>query len=299
MRVFLTGATGLIGRRLCGALLGRGHVVTALSRAAGAGARLPIGVHAVEGDPTRPGAWQEALAASDACVHLAGEPVAAGRWTPERKRRIAESRVESTRLVAEAIARGGPTVLVSGSAVGYYGSRGDELLDEASAPGTGFLADVARAWEDASAPARGRARVVSLRTGIVLAREGGALARMLLPFRFFVGGPIGRGDFWQPWIHIDDEVGLTLHALDDARADGPMNLTAPEPVRNRDLARAVGRALGRPSAVAMPEGAIRIALGEMAEVVVASQRVVPRKALELGYAFRFPTVDAAVADLLG
>jgi uncharacterized protein len=299
MQVFVTGATGLIGRAVCGALLAAGHAVTALSRSAGAAGKLPAGTRVVAGDPTEPGPWEEALAGCDACVNLAGEPIAEGRWTPERKRRIRESRVRSTERVAAAVRAGGPRVLVSGSAVGYYGSRGDELLDERSAPGEGFLADVCRAWEEAAAPASARARVVLLRTGIVLSREGGALPKLVRPFRLFAGGPIGRGDFWQPWIHVADEVGLVRFALEDARVEGPLVASAPEPARNRDLARAIGKALGRPSLLPAPELAVRLAIGEAAGAVLASQRAVPRKALELGYRFRHPSLQAALGELLG
>ncbi|HSN92336.1 MAG TPA: TIGR01777 family oxidoreductase [Anaeromyxobacteraceae bacterium] len=299
MRVFVTGATGLIGSALCGALLGKGHAVTALSRAPDAARRLPLGARVVTGDPAVPGPWQEDLASCDACLHLAGEPIAEGRWTREKKRRLATSRVDSTERVAEVIAARGPTVLVQGSAVGFYGSRGDEVLDEASAAGQGFLADLSRRWEAAAAPAARRARVVLLRTGVVLARDGGALPRLTLPFKLFAGGPIGAGAFWFPWIHLRDEVGLALLALEDGRAAGPVNATAPEPVRNRELAGALGRALGRPSFVRTPEAAVRLALGEMAEAVLASQRVVPRRALELGYSFRFSTIGDALRDLLG
>jgi uncharacterized protein len=298
VHVFVTGATGLIGRPLTAALLARGHHVTALSRSAEAGRRLPIGVRHVTGDPAEPGPWEDELARSDACVHLAGEPVADGRWTPERKRRIAESRVRSTERVAAVIRGGGPTILVSGSAVGLYGSRGDEVLDEGAAPGTGFLADVTRAWEAAAAPARTRARVVLLRTGIVLSPHGGALPRLVQPFRLFAGGPLGKGDFWQPWIHLADEVGLVLFALQEDRAEGPLNASAPQPARNRDLARAIGKTLHRPAAISAPELAVRLAAGELASVVLASQRVVPRKALELGYVFAFPELEAALRDLL-
>jgi len=297
MHVFVTGATGLVGRALCEALLARGHLVTGLSRAPGA-APLPAGVRAVAGDPAAPGAWQDALARADACVHLAGEPVA-GRWTAERKRRIRASRVESTRNVADVLRERGPAVLVSASAVGIYGDRGDEVLDEAAAPGEGFLADVCREWEAAAAPAAARARVVILRTGIVLAAHGGALPRMVRPFRLLAGGPLGGGAFFQPWIHLADEVGLILLALEDARARGPLNASAPAPARNRDVARAIGRVLSRPSLLPAPRLAIRIAVGEMASVVLASQRVVPRKALELGYRFKFPELEAALRDLLG
>ncbi len=296
MHVFVTGATGLIGRAVCEALLARGYAVTGLSRSARAA--LPAGARAIEGDPAAPGKWQDELARCDACVHLAGEPIAAGRWTRERKGRIRESRVRSTENVAAVARERGPAVLVSGSAVGFYGSRGDEVLDEASAPGTGFLAEVTRAWEDATAPAEARARVVRLRTGIVLAAHGGALPSLVRPFRLFAGGPLGDGAFWQPWIHLADEVGLVLLALEDSRVRGALAAVAPEPVRNRDLARAIGRVLGRPSALPVPAAAMRLALGEVAGVVLASQRVVPRKALDLGYRYRFPQIEAALRDLL-
>ncbi len=297
MRVFVTGATGLVGRAVCETLLSRGYAVTGLSR--GSRASLPAGARAVTGDPTLPGGWQDELARCDACVHLAGEPIAAGRWTSERKRRIRESRVRSTENVAAVLRERGPAVLVSASAVGYYGSRGDEVLDETSAPGTDFLAEVTRAWEDAALGAEPRARVVRLRTaGMVLAAQGGALPQLVRPFRLFAGGPLGDGAFWQSWIHVADEVGLVLFALEDPRVRGPLAAVAPEPVRNRDFARAIGSVLGRPSSLPMPAVALRLALGEIADVLLGSQRVVPRKALELGYRFRFPTIEAALRDLL-
>jgi uncharacterized protein (TIGR01777 family) len=298
VRVFVTGATGLIGRAACAALLDRGDEVIALSRSARAAAALPRGAQVVTGDPAAAGPWQDELARCDACLHLAGEPLASGRWTAEKKRRIRESRVRSTASVAAVIAAGGPSVLVSGSAVGFYGSRGDEILDERSPPGDDFLAEVARAWEDAARPAATRARVVLLRTGLVLAREGGALPRLVQPFRLFAGGPLGDGAAWQPWIHLADEVGLVLLALRDARVTGPLVASAPGPVRNRDLARAIGEVLHRPSGLPAPAFALRLALGELASVVLASQRAVPREALALGYRFRFPDLDGALVDLL-
>jgi hypothetical protein len=297
VRVFLTGATGLIGRTLARTLAAEGHEVVGLSRGA-APAGLPQGVRIVRGDPARAGPWQEELARCEACVHLAGEPVAAGRWTEARKRAIRDSRVEATRRVAEVVAVAGPTVLVSGSAIGYYGARGDEVLDESSPPGTGFLAEVSAEWEEATRPAERRARVALARTGIVLARDGGALPRLVAPFKLLAGGPIGDGSFWQSWIHLDDEVGLLRLALSEPRAAGPLNLTAPEPVRNRDLARTLGRVLRRPSLLPTPALAVRAALGEMAEVVLASQRVVPARALSLGYRFRWPSLEPALRDLL-
>ncbi len=297
MHVFVTGATGLIGRAVCETLLSRGYGVTGLTRSGRA--RLPPGMRVVQGNPLAPGPWQDELARCDACVHLAGEPIADRRWTSELKRRIRESRVRSTANVAAVLRVRGPGVLVSGSAVGYYGSRGDEVLEETSAPGTDFLAEVTQAWEDAAAPAEARARVVKLRTaGMVFAAHGGALPRLVRPFRLFAGGPLAGGAFWQSWIHIADEVGLILFALEEPRARGPLVSAAPEPVRNRDLARAIGEVLGRPSALPVPAAAVRLVLGEVADVVLSSQRVVPKKALELGYQFRFPAVESALRDLL-
>jgi uncharacterized protein (TIGR01777 family) len=298
MHVFVTGASGLVGRALCSALIGAGHAVTALTRASSRWPALPGGTRAVEGDPSRAGKWLDELARCEACVHLAGEPVAAGRWTDERKRAIERSRVDSTAIVAGLIAARGPQILIQGSAVGYYGSRGDELLDEGSAPGTDFLAGVTVRWEEAAEPARKRARVVLLRTGIVLAPRGGALAELVKPFRFFAGGPVGSPSAWKPWIHVADEVGLILWALGEGRVEGALNGCAPSPALNRDLARAIGAALSRPSLLPAPDFALRVLLGELAEVVLASQRVVPRKALDLGYRFRFPVLGPALKDLL-
>jgi uncharacterized protein (TIGR01777 family) len=297
MHVFVTGATGLIGRSLCEALHRRGDEVTALTRRTGAA--LPTGVRMLLGDPAAAGPWTEALSRAEAVVHLAGEPVAGGRWTEARKARIAGSRLDSTRLVARAVAAGGPRVLVQGSAVGYYGDRGDEPLDESAAPGRGFLADLSVGWEAAAAPAASRARVVLVRTGLVLAREGGALPALARPFRLFAGGPLGDGRAWQPWIHLADQVGLLLLALDDPRASGALNAVAPGPVRQAELARTLARVLHRPNLFPVPEVALRLAVGEMAEVLLASQRVVPARAQALGYRFQFPALEPALRDLIG
>ena len=297
MKVFVTGATGLIGRALCEALLERGDEVLALTRQPAAA--LPHGARPVVGDPAVAGPWTEALGQADAVVHLAGEPVAGGRWTAGRKARIAASRLDSTRLVAAAIAAGGPRLLVQGSAVGIYGDRGGELLDERAAPGRGFLADLAVRWEAAAAPAEARARVVLVRTGIVLARQGGALEKLALPFRLFAGGPLGDGRAWQPWIHLADQVGLLLLALDDRRASGPLNAVAPGSVQQAELARTLARVLHRPNLFPVPGLALRLAVGELAEVLLASQRVVPAKAEALGYRFRFGELGPALEDLLG
>jgi len=297
MRIFLTGATGLIGRALTASLAGDGHEVVALSRG-DSPAGFPAGVRTVRGDPASAGAWQEELSRCDACVNLAGEPVAGGRWTEERRKRIRDSRVLATRNVASVLAAGGPAVLVNGSAIGYYGPCGDEVIDESAPPGNDFLGHVALEWEEATRAAARRARVVLVRTGIVLSPDGGALPKLVLPFKMLAGGPIGDGSFWQSWIHVADQVGILRLALEHPLAQGPMNATAPDPVRNRDLARALGRVLRRPSLLVAPAFAVRAVLGEMAEVVLASQRVVPRKALALGYRFRWPSLEPALRDLL-
>jgi uncharacterized protein (TIGR01777 family) len=297
MRIFLTGATGLIGRALAASLAADGHEVVALSRGA-APEGLPAGTKVVTGDPSVAGPWQEELARCDGCVNLAGEPVAGGRWTDERRKRIRDSRVLSTRNVASVVGAGGPGVLVNGSAIGYYGARGDEVIDETFPAGNDFLGHVALEWEEATRAAARRARVVLVRTGIVLSPDGGALPKLVLPFKMLAGGPIGDGGFWQSWIHVADQVGILRLALEDPLAQGPVNATAPDPVRNRDLARSLGRVLRRPSLLVAPAFAVRAVLGEMAEVVLASQRVVPSRALALGYRFRWPSLEPALRDLL-
>ena len=220
MRVFLTGATGLIGRALAASLAGDGHEVVALSRS-DAPAGLPAGTRAVKGDPAVPGPWQEELSRCDACVNLAGEPVAGGRWTEERRKRIRDSRVLATRNVSSVLVAGGPTVLVNGSAIGYYGPRGDEVVDETFPAGNDFLGHVAQEWEEATRPAAKRARVVLMRTGIVLSREGGALPKLVLPFKMLAGGPIGDGGFWQSWIHVADQVGHPAPGAREPARPGP------------------------------------------------------------------------------
>ena len=244
-----------------------------------------------------------ALDGVDAVVHLAGENIASGRWTPERKRKIHESRAKGTRVLAEALAAlpHPPRVLVSASAIGIYGDRGDAILDETSAPGDGFLADVCRAWEAATAPlAAAGTRVVHLRFGVVLTPSGGALAQMLPPFRVGLGGPVGSGEQFVSWIGIDDLVGAIHHAIVHDELAGAVNAVAPEPVRNRELAAAIGRALHRPAVVPVPAAVLRLALGEVAdELLLSSARVVPLRLAAAGYRFRTPDVDEALAHVLG
>jgi uncharacterized protein (TIGR01777 family) len=301
MRVTISGATGLIGSALARRLLERGDDVVALGRdRARVAARLP-GARALSWDPMAGPPPAEAVDGVDAVVHLAGEAVADRRWSEGQKRRILESRVIGTRnLVAGLRAAGSPPpVLVSGSAIGYYGDRADERLDEQSRPGDDFLAGVVRDWEAETVDAgRLGIRVALARTGIVLARDGGALPKLALPFRLFAGGPLGSGRQWMSWIHLDDEVGLLAHAVDHAEVGGPINLVAPEPARNAEMARAIGRALGRPSLMPAPALALRLALGERVDVLLASQRVRPAAAEASGYAFRYPDLQPALDDLL-
>jgi uncharacterized protein len=292
MKVIIGGANGLIGSAVLRALRSRGDEVVALVRrpaSAGEvrwdGRSVPAGV--IDG--------------ADAAVNLSGANIGARRWTDEYKKEITESRVQSTRAFVEAIraARRKPRVFVNASAVGVYGGRGDEEVTEASAPGHDFLADVCKASEAEAARAEELGvRTVLLRTGVVLAREGGALKQMLPPFKAFVGGPIGSGRQWLPWIHLADEVALILWALDGA-VRGPLNAVAPAPVRMKDFAHTLGRALHRPAFFAVPPLVLRIGLGEMAEVLLEGQRAVPKKALEAGFRFRFSELEPALRDLVG
>lgn len=302
-RIALTGATGTIGSALVATLRERGDQVIVLTRnptraqsALGGG----IEVHAWA-DPTRSLPPIEAISGADAVVHLLGEPVAQ-RWTAAAKAEIRDSRVSSTRLLVAALgelsAPDRPEVLVSQSAVGFYGNAGDRELDEQALPGADFLADVVVAWEGQAEAAASSMRVVETRTGVVLTPSGGALGRMLPFFRLGIGGPVAGGRQYVPWIHLDDEVAAMIFCIDEASAGGAINLTAPNPVTNAEFARALGRALHRPAALPVPGFALRTLYGEMAQIVTTSQRAVPRRLLELGFRFRHPDVEPALRDVL-
>jgi hypothetical protein len=304
-RVVVTGATGLIGRALVSELQARGDAVVVLSRD-DQRARRQLGsdVEAFTwADPLSTLAPESALAGADSVIHLLGEPIAQ-RWSDDVKRRIRDSRVLGTRnLVAgflEVPEAKRPQVLVSQSAVGYYGPRGEERLTEKASPGDDFLAEVVEAWEaEAQAAEDLGLRVALTRTGVVLDAHGGALAKMLPAFRAGIGGPVGSGRQYLPWIHLADVVGALLFCLDHDTASGAVNLSAPDPVTNRDFSRALGRALHRPAVMPVPPVAIRLLYGEMAEIVLEGQRAVPERLLELGYEFRHPDLDAALRDALG
>lgn len=302
MRVTVTGATGLIGRALLPALRARGDEVTALSRDPARAGDL-LGVPVVAWEPMEEPAPPGALAGRDAVVHLAGESIAQ-RWSLRARRAIRESRRLGTRNLVEGLgevpAPQRPSVLVSGSAVGYYGPRGEEPVDEEAPPGGDFLAAVCLAWEQEAHRAQEQGlRVVRLRTGVVLDPAGGALQRMLPPFRLGLGGPIGSGRQYVSWIHPRDLVALILLALDRPELRGALNGTAPEPVTNRELARGLGRVLHRPALTPVPGLALRGLYGQMATMLTSGVRALPARALVLGFSFEHPELDGALADLLG
>ena len=296
--VLVTGATGLIGRRLVAALVGAGHDVIALTRSRATAADLPAPIRIVTAldqitDDTR----------IDAIVNLAGEPISDGLWTPAKRRRIVRSRLDVTRAVIGLIARlhHRPEVLVSGSAIGWYGLRGDEVLDETADGLACFSRTICRRWERAALRAEDLGvRVVRLRIGIVLAIDGGALSRMLTPFEFGLGGPFGAGRHWMSWIHLDDLVAMIAHAIATSGLAGAVNGTAPEPVRNAAFTQALGRALNRPALLPAPAAPLRLAVGAFAdELLLKGQRVVPTAALASGFAFTYPALDGALGDIVG
>ena len=299
MRVTITGATGRIGTRLVGALRERGDDVTVLSRHPDR-ASAALGVEALAWQPESEPAPAAALAGRDGVIHLAGEDVAQ-RWSAEVKRRLLASRELGTRNLVAGLraAEPRPAALISSSAVGRYGPRGDEPVTEASPAGDDFLARVCAAWErEAAAAAELGVRVVTVRTGVVLDRDGGALAKMLPFFKLGVGGPVAGGRQYMPWIHVDDLVGIYLAALDDAGWSGPVNATAPEPVTNKAFSRALGHALHRPALAPVPGFAVRTLYGEMADIVVHGQRAVPERTQALGYRFRHPELGEALRSAL-
>lgn len=305
MKVTVTGATGTLGSELVAALRARGDAVTALSR-------NPDRAREKLGEDVRALAWQdpkaeappaEALAGADGLIHLLGEPVAQ-RWSDSAKREIRDSRVLSTRNLVAALrdVEPGerPRVLVSQSAIGYYGPRGDEPVPESEPAGEDFLAEVCEEWEATAGAARELGlRVALTRTGVVLAEDGGALEKMLPPFKLGVGGPVAGGDQYVPWIHTDDVVGGLIHCLDSDAADGPVNLTAPEPVTNAELSKALGRVLHRPAIAPVPGLAVKLLYGEMAIIVITGVRAVPVRLQELGYEFRRPDLEDALRAATG
>ncbi|MDT5157059.1 MAG: uncharacterized protein QOH51_1416 [Acidobacteriota bacterium] len=302
MKVIVTGATGLVGRALVRSLLADGHEVTRLVRGDAQGFRAP-GTTAVHWEPDGGVIDAKELEGHDAAIHLAGEPIADGRWDEEKKQRIRESRVKGTRLLAEALAglSEKPRTLVSASAIGFYGNRGAEVLREESASGEDFLSEVCREWEKATlAASQAGIRVAHIRIGVVLSAEGGALEKMLKPFKLGLGGRVGSGQQYMSWITLDDLIGVIKHALTDESLRGPINAVAPNPVTNEEFTKALGRVLGRPTFMTVPAFAARLAFGEMADALLLSgARVEPARLREAGFEFKQPEIEGALRQVLG
>lgn len=302
-RIVISGGTGFIGSALTLSLLEAGYEVAVLSRnPAGAAARTEKRASTAGWDGRSSEGWLELASGSRAIVNLAGENIGAGRWTGKRKRAIVESRLNAGAAVMDAVRRASdkPQVLIQASAVGYYGSRGDEVVDESSSPGRGFLAELVRDWEKSTSEAESfGVRRVIIRSGLVLARHGGVFPRMLRPFRWFAGGPLGSGRQWLSWIHLRDEVAAIRFLLERDDLSGTFNLTAPEPLVMNRFAQTLGRVAGRPSIVRVPAVLLRLLYGEMAEeTLLAGQRVEPRALLKAGFEFFFPRLEKALQDIL-
>ena len=307
MRVLITGGTGLIGRALFENLIADGHEAIVLSRSPEQARNLPAGVRVEGWDARSAGGWGHLADGADAIVNLAGSSIAGegffpSRWTDEQRRLIRESRLNSSRAVVEAVAQAQhkPRVVILASGVGYYGYRGDETLTEEAEPGDDWAARfTAEEWEPSTASVEqmGVRRVVA-RIGVVLSTEDGALPRLLLPFRLFLGGPMGSGKQWISWIHLEDQARALRFLIENEEARGAINITAPNPVTNGQLAKAIGGAMGRPSWIPVPGFAMRLAFGEVADVVLQGQRAVPKRLLDLGFDFRCPNAEAALEDLL-
>ncbi len=296
MKLVVTGATGFIGTTLCRTLLDKGHTLVLLTRSS-APEPSTANKQWLQWTPGIAAEWQKTVDGADGIINLAGEPIAARRWTSSQKTHIRSSRILSTRSLVEAAekARHKPAFLLNASAVGYYGPHGDDPLTEESRPGGDFLATVVREWEEEAKKAEPLGlRVVRLRTGIVLGPKGGALAKMVPPFKFYLGGPLGSGMQWMSWIHLEDEVGLILHLINDQGVSGAVNATAPNPVRMREFCQTLGEVLRRPCWAPVPGFALQILLGEMSDMLLTGQRVLPAAAEKSGFQFRYPTLRAAL-----
>jgi len=302
MNIVVTGGTGFIGRELCATLLQSGHSVSVFTRNPDQHRHQSgLGVMQVFWNGESTGDWERVLESADAVINLAGAPIADARWTPARKQLLIDSRVHTTRIIVEAMSRrpSKPRVLISASGIGYYGASDDRVLDEGTARGQGFLADLCLAWEaEALRAAEFGVRVVVLRTGMVLEQDGGALPKMLLPFRLFAGGPIMPGTQWVSWIHRRDHIGLIQWALANNHVSGPLNAVAPEPVTMETFCQVLGRVLHRPSWLPVPGFVLNMLLGELGTLMTTGQRVTPAKAMAGGYKFQYPWLEPALQAIL-
>jgi uncharacterized protein (TIGR01777 family) len=303
MKLIIAGGTGFIGARLCNQLDRQGHSLTILTRSVSA-ADSPNKT-TILCQPGSPGTWErnleEAMDGADGVINLAGEPIAGKRWSEAQKKKLRKSRIDTTRALATAIgkAKKKPALLLNASAVGYYGPRGDEVITEESGPGGDFLAGLCSDWENEAKRAESYGvRVIRLRTGIVLGKGGGALAKMVPPFKLFIGGPLGSGKQWMPWIHLEDEIGMIQFLMENSNAHGAVNACAPNPVTMKEFCRTLGSVLNRPCWAPVPAFALRLLLGEMAEMLLTGQRAVPAAAERLGYRFRHPELREALENIL-
>lgn len=307
MRVIITGGTGLIGKEVANSLANDHHEVIVLSRNTNKTSGLAPGVRVVGWDARTANGWGELADGADTIINLAGESISGEgflpeRWSDEKKKRILESRVQAGQAVVEAIERAKvkPRVLLQASAVGYYGQTGDAPVTEESPAGDGFLADVCKQWEASTAAveAMGVRRVI-LRIGLPLSMKGGVFTRLIFPFRLFAGGPLGSGQQYQPWIHMDDMVAAVRFLMDNNEASGPFNICAPTPVTNAELAKAIGRAMKRPSFLPAPAFAFKLGFGEVAQIVLEGNKMIPKRLTDMGFKWQHPHIGEAVADLLG
>jgi len=302
MRVIILGATGFIGRALCKFLMGAGYEVVALTRNKNRGREiLGKGIEVVEWDSKSAEGWESHANGAYAIINLAGENLSSGKWTQKRKEAILESRLKAGKAVNMAIqlVQSKPKVVVQASAIGYYGSRSDEILNESSLSGEGFLPEVAKEWEDSTKEIEPKVRRIIIRTGLVLGRGGGVLSRLIRPFRFLLGGPPGSGKQWFSWIHLDDEVGAIRFLMEREDLQGVFNLTAPEQLMMKDFYRLLGKTMRRPSWLPIPGIVLRLLFGEMAqETILSGQRVVPKRLMEAGYKFSYPKAEEALEEIL-
>jgi uncharacterized protein (TIGR01777 family) len=299
MKVLITGGLGFVGTQISNRLIEKGHQVTVVDRAPQPAAYSPQGIRYVPADTTVKGAWQEEVAAQDAVINLAGASIFR-RWNDKTKKLIYDSRVLTTRNVVEAMEKNKGALLCSTSAVGYYGFRSDEELAEGDSPGSDFLAEVCIDWEDEATKATEKgARVVITRFGIVLGKTGGALGQMIPAFKKFVGGPLGSGKQWFSWVHMEDLLRAFIFVFDNKDIHGPVNLCSPNPVRNKDLAKALGKVLSRPSFLKTPAFTLRLVLGEFGSILLEGQKVMPAKLLKHGFCFRYPEIMGALQEAVG
>jgi uncharacterized protein (TIGR01777 family) len=302
MKIFMTGGTGFVGTTLARKLTQEKHQITILTRALTEDSPLPKGVTYLEGDPADKGVWQESVAEHEVVINLAGASIFR-RWSETAKERIRDSRIHTTQNLVDALAprKGKETLLLSTSAIGYYGFQEDEELGEESAPGEGFLASLAQEWESAALNAEAfGAKVALLRFGIVLGKNGGALSQMVPLFNMYLGSPLGRGEQWFSWIHEEDLAGIYSYLIAEKNISGPINCTAPDPVRNMDLTKTLAEVLGKPTFMpAVPGFMLRLIMGEFGSVLLEGQKVLPNRLLDTGFRFKFPKIKGALQDLLG